>query len=419
MQRLDDKAIEEVVVQIAVDLYMACSTVSHINQRSDGIPLFAEELVKALLPTQSRNKENPIDSSDSNGSEQIPASLHDSLMARLDQMPAAKSVAQMAACIGREFNFRDLIALTPESNEVLTASLLRLQAAEILNKDPKTDDEQYLFRHALLRDAAYESLPRSRRERIHSALFDRLLERAASSSDLLAHHALEAKQYDDAALHPDEAGTEAAGSAAFDEAYDHFEKAIFCTQLMDDTIEARKLELDILVHQRHASTALNKLAHPTTANINIQTRRLLDCVADSPYEWAAQFGVDLMVPVRTYGALASACQGTATRALQLLADLEVSVHKQAHPGTMIYAFSHLALVSQVGHLPSRQHYFSIATQLAEEHGLRAYQGHTIGIKAMYLLDMGKFNECVDCMEKALSIINQSKTYIYTPLLYSN
>lgn len=508
LDKLKAESIERIVelVAKAYNHALDVKTSTRLVERSDGLPLYAEELTKAFLSTEIKVLSSADEGSGDRRSERepfdmaelIPTSLHDSLLARLDQMQSAKAAAQIAACIGREFRQEELQAVCSESDSNLREALHQLRASEILVRDDtKSDIGLYMFRHALMRDAAYESLPRSRREYVHGRLLDELSSRTTSSPDVLAHHAFHAKRFHEAAIQYDTAGQKAARGAAFKEALAHFDNALLCAQQIPDTTTEKKLQLNILVHQGHASTALNGFAHPTTARINIEARKLLDFVTDSPFEsavlyghWviqhalgqhltaekdanalyranasskdrvkrlvgnrvrgstrlmqgrlneatadlceaaslgdeqadrelAAQFGMNLIVPVRTYLALVQVCQGNSTLALNTLDGLEASVRDHAHPGTMIYAFSHLALVSQAGRLPSRDHYVVIADQLAKEHGLRAYQGHTLGIKAMNLLENDKVQASVDCMEEALSIIAQTKTQIYTPLLYGH
>ena len=130
--------------------------------RTDGIPLFVEELVEALLA-----EDAPLDGPLPDIA--VPASLHDMLMARLDRLPEAKEVAQIAACIGREFD-RDAARAGRRraGSGRLGAALDRLCAAEILIRGGEPEPP-YAFKHALLRDAAYESLLLSRRRALHAA----------------------------------------------------------------------------------------------------------------------------------------------------------------------------------------------------------------------------------------------------------
>ena len=107
------------------------------------MPLFVEELTKAVLET---------------GETAIPASLHDSLMARLDRIPEVKEIAQIAACIGREFDYALLAAVADKPEPALATALDRLSAAELVFRRGTPPEARYTFKHALVQDAAYQSL---------------------------------------------------------------------------------------------------------------------------------------------------------------------------------------------------------------------------------------------------------------------
>ncbi len=118
-------------------------TVDAIIARTDGVPLFVEELTKTVLET---------------GETTVPASLHDSLMARLDRIPEVKEVAQIAACIGREFDFALLAAVADRPEADLRSALDKLSAAELIFRRGTPPVVSYTFKHALVQDAAYQSL---------------------------------------------------------------------------------------------------------------------------------------------------------------------------------------------------------------------------------------------------------------------
>ena len=122
----------------------------------------------------------------------VPASLHDSLMARLDRLQPVKEVAQAAACIGREFNHRLLAAILPLGEDALQDALARLAQSELIFRHGVAPEARYVFKHALVRDAAYESLLRSRRQEIHGRLTAALEATPDTAPELLAHHATQA-----------------------------------------------------------------------------------------------------------------------------------------------------------------------------------------------------------------------------------
>ena len=131
---------------------LAQEIVEAIVQRTDGVPLFVEELTKAVVES---------------GQTAIPASLHDSLMARLDRTPGIKEIAQCAACIGREFDMDLLSAATELGEDELRQGLAGLATAELVFRRGIGESERYVFKHALVRDAAYESLLMSKRRTVH------------------------------------------------------------------------------------------------------------------------------------------------------------------------------------------------------------------------------------------------------------
>ena len=147
LNRLGRAGVEAIVARLGGD-HLPGATIDAIIARTDGVPLFVEELTKAVLET---------------GEASIPASLHDLLMARLDRIPEVKEVAQTAACIGREFSYKLLAAVSSLSDHELGDALGRLIDAELIFQRGRPPDATYSFKHALVQDAAYESLLRSRR----------------------------------------------------------------------------------------------------------------------------------------------------------------------------------------------------------------------------------------------------------------
>lgn len=155
--------------------------------RTDGVPLFIEELVETLL-VEGRALAGPLPDT------AVPASLHDMLMARLDRLPEAKEVAQLAACIGREFDAAVLQRIAELPAVIIEAALEQLTAAEILLRRGDAAGT-YVFKHALLCDAAYESLLRSRRRTVHAALVRVLEAGSGVPPERIAHHAAAAEQW--------------------------------------------------------------------------------------------------------------------------------------------------------------------------------------------------------------------------------
>ena len=156
------------------------SLIREIVARSDGVPLFVEELTKAVLDLRSL------------GPSAVPLTLQDSLMARLDRLGRAKDIAQIASVIGRQFAYALLEAITDARETDLRAALARLRESGLVFEAGSDGEISYSFNHSLIQEAAYESLPRSRRQYLHERIADHLESRSKATGEsdptLIAHH---------------------------------------------------------------------------------------------------------------------------------------------------------------------------------------------------------------------------------------
>ena len=157
LNRLGRGPTEAIVAGLNGSGSLSPAVLGEITARTDGVPLFIEELTKAVLEAGMT------------APRAVPASLYASLMARLDRVPGVREVAQVGACIGREFSYPLLAAVSPMPEAELQAALDRLAAAELVFRRGTPPDTRYSFKHALVRDAAHESLLRSRRQELHAA----------------------------------------------------------------------------------------------------------------------------------------------------------------------------------------------------------------------------------------------------------
>ena len=198
-----------------------------IALRTDGVPLFVEELTKAVLES-GRLTQTTSGLALTMSLEQlaIPTTLHNSLMARLDRLQPVKEVAQTAACIGREFSFPLLHSICTLGKAELEDALARLLEAELVFRRHHAAESAYVFKHALVRDAAYESLLKSRRRVIHAKLVDALEDERDAAPELLAHHATHAGMTERAIGSWQEAGVVALARPAYQEAIGHLRNAL-------------------------------------------------------------------------------------------------------------------------------------------------------------------------------------------------
>src|SRR5208282_1106414 len=165
-----------------------------IVERTDGIPLFVEEMTKAVLEAESEGERTAA--SVPSPALAVPASLHASLMARLDRLGSAKEMAQIGAAIGREFSHALLAAVVRKPEMELNSALDRLTAAGLLFRQGVPPHATYLFKHALVQDAAYGTLLREPRRALHARIAETLenqfAEIAESRPELAARHCTEA-----------------------------------------------------------------------------------------------------------------------------------------------------------------------------------------------------------------------------------
>ncbi len=234
LNRLSRGGAEAIVARLSGGRPLPAKVIDAIIARTDGVPLYVEELTKTILEI---------------GETSIPASLHDSLMARIDRIPEVKEVAQIAACIGREFDFSLLAAVADKAEPDLRASLDKLAAAEIVFRRGTPPQVRYVFKHALVQDAAYQSLLKSRRQQVHARIAATLEQQfpdiAGAEPELLARHYSDARLAEPAAGYWLEAGRRATKHSADKEALAHFEAGLTQVATLPDGRTRYEIELDL------------------------------------------------------------------------------------------------------------------------------------------------------------------------------
>ncbi len=217
--RLRRLPARELVRSLAGERSLPDDLVDQIGDRADGVPLYLEELTRAAL-----------ESEEAGAAVFIPASLQDSLMARLDRLSSAKDVAQLASVLGREFSYRLLEAVAEMEAAALRAGLERLVDADILFRRGTPPEASYTFKHALLQEAAYEALLKTRRGEVHARTATVLEDAAAGGahveSEVLARHFEASGAEDRAAEHFARAAEQAAARSAHREAIGHLRKVL-------------------------------------------------------------------------------------------------------------------------------------------------------------------------------------------------
>ncbi|HEX3556515.1 MAG TPA: AAA family ATPase [Thermoanaerobaculia bacterium] len=232
---------EQLVERVAGAEDLPAEVRRQIVARTDGVPLFLEELTKAILESHGSGERQELPA--------MPATLRDSLAARLDRLGTAKEIAQVAAVIGRVFTFELLAAVCSFAEAALQTELQRLVQAELVYRKGFGGQARYLFKHALVQDAAYQSLLKRERQQIHrqiaEALAIRFAESAETTPEILAHHYTEAGLTEPAIDFWVRAGALAGRRSASSEAIGHLDRALRLLQSLPAGPERDRRELGI------------------------------------------------------------------------------------------------------------------------------------------------------------------------------
>src|SRR5882757_2371937 len=252
LPRLDRRAGEALVRALAGSVPLPDDILDEILKRSDGVPLFLEEVTKVVLEaggTAARGTPAASSGATAGGARlAVPVSLQASLMARLDRLgPAAREVAQTASAIGRDFPYDLVVAAAPRGEAETLANLDQLVAAGLVFQHGIPPAAAYQFKHALVQDTAYSTLLRGPRQALHEriavALEKRIGETGDGEPEILAHHFAEAGQPERAASYWLDAGRREAGRSANIEAIAHLRRGVEALAPVAETPERLRLEL--------------------------------------------------------------------------------------------------------------------------------------------------------------------------------
>ncbi len=285
LKPLNASSARTIVEAIAAQNILAEETITTVVERTGGVPLFVEELTRAVV-------EN--DDVKSVGRE-IPATLHDSLMARLDRLGAARETLQLGAVLGTEFAYDLLLAVNPLNETQLRRHLLALMDAELLYQRGLLPAATYEFKHALIRDAAYETLLKSRRRELHThiaqTIEERFPERAVSHPEIAAYHYTEAGLIAQAVPYWRKAGRAAIARSAHVEAIAHFRHGIELLGTLPASPErvAEELRLQLMLTTPLAATL--GYTHPEVEEACSRARDLCGQESESPRLFAVLGGL--------------------------------------------------------------------------------------------------------------------------------
>lgn len=296
LDRLGREQTEAIVFNVAGHKTLPREVVGQIISKTDGVPLFVEELTKSVLESgllhdtgEQLVSDRPLPPL------AIPATLLGSLTARLDRLGAVKEIAQIGAVIGREFAYRLLAAVAPITGPPLHAALAQLAAPELIFVRGDPPDSTYVFKHALVQDAAYGTLVRSERRQLHGRIADALEagfpEIVETQPEILAHHLVQAGLTERAIGYLRKAGERTIERSANAEAVGHLKQALelLRTRPEGPARTRRALELEVMLSQ--AMIAAYGYAARETAEVLLRAKSHIDDLTDPAQKLAILYGI--------------------------------------------------------------------------------------------------------------------------------
>jgi tetratricopeptide (TPR) repeat protein len=344
-------------------------TLEALVARADGVPLYVEELTKAVAePGAAR------------GADAIPTTLAGSLMARLDRLATAKEVAQRAAVLGREFGYRLLAAVAGMDEAGLRQGLARLVDAEIVFQRGEPPEATYTFKHALVQEAASESLLKRTRQQLHGRVVDvlreRFPERVEREPEVVARHAESAGRSDDAITYYRQAGERAQARSAHEEAIGQFRKAIALVDTQPAGTDRDARELSLQLPLGGSLIAARGYGHPETAAAYEQAGALAAAAGD-----AASLGV-----ARTGMSICYFQRGEADRGRALSAEVLAAAEARGDREQALFGHANVAVPEHYqGKFASSLGHCQRAIRLydpAQHHGHVRVLGNDQGISAL-------------------------------------
>ncbi len=288
---LGKQQIRSIVDHITGIASVSPAKLDDIEAVTDGVPLFVEELAKAILTSGDLLDFGTINPDVIDLDRvTLPGSLHDSLMTRLERQHPMKYVAQVAACIGREFDYASLDSLLVLDKGDLDDALGHLVKSELIYKQSTSSNPTYTFKHALVRDAAYDSLPKDQRQEVHATLLMRMESENNAELEILAYHATQAGLSDKAIGFWEQVGDKAASRSAFKEATGHFDRAAMLALSAYPGDDGDRRVLALLVKKGHASMSGWGYAHTKTIDTFNQAREVVERLPGSPSKFPVMYG---------------------------------------------------------------------------------------------------------------------------------
>jgi class 3 adenylate cyclase/predicted ATPase len=280
LNRLGERETAAIIAGLVGNKELPADVMAEIVERTDGIPLFVEEMTKAVLEAESEGEARRTAAGVPSPAMAVPASLHASLMARLDRLGPAKEVAQIGSTIGRELSHPLLAAVVRKPEVELNSALDRLIAAGLLFRQGVPPHATYLFKHALVQDAAYGTLLREPRRALHARIAETLESKfadiAENQPELLARHCTEAGLIERAVRLWSKAGQRSLARSALVEAADQLSRALAQIAALPATPALRREQIKLQVALITAHMHVKGYAAPDTKAAIEQARLFIE-----------------------------------------------------------------------------------------------------------------------------------------------
>jgi class 3 adenylate cyclase/tetratricopeptide (TPR) repeat protein len=396
LNRFNDHQTREMVAGVATRARLLSHVVDVVVKRSDGVPLFAEELARLLLEGEGRSE-----------TREIPATLHDSLRARLDRLGRAKEIAQFASVVGREFSYELLRAVSPMSDEELRSGLAGLADAQLIYVRGLPPQANYRFKHALIQDAAYEALLKSRRRELHAGVARTITQRfvalAEAQPEVIALHWTQAGEAEPAVAAWKNAANVAYARRAFKEAETAYRQALAMLTTLSESPERDAKELDLCSGLNRVLQLTQGYAAPETVEAAARARFLAEksgslsqLVREEAKIWRA---------VITAGDYAGAIA---------LADriLDLSHSDGDHPARLVFALNaQMQTRFYTGDLQAVEEHYERLSPLIDTVGEKQAPGNNIvaiGIASLTAWVLGRSDRARQRMVRAVGFARKSK-----------
>ena len=410
LNRLERPQVEALITQRAREKTLPAEVVQYIVAKTDGVPLYVEELTKMLLASALLREEadqyvltGPL------RAVAIPDTLQDALMARLDQLNRAKEVAQLGAVLGREFPYALLQAIAPQDEHALQEGLAQLVHAELLYQRGRPPRARYLFKHALIQDAAYASLLKSTRQQVHQqvaqvfeAQFPAFVE---TQPELVAQHYTAAGCAEQAVVYWQRAGQQASDRSAHLEAVSHLTTGIELLETLPETRERTQHALTLHIALGAALQMTKGLAAPEVEHAYTQAYALCQQVGETPELVPVLYGLWRFYVVRSQFHIARELGETLLRLAQRAHD----------PARSVIAHNALGVTwFWLGVLPAARQHVEAGIALytpAQRHALEFRTGHDPGVScriyaALALWLLGYPHQALARLYEALALAHE-------------